>query len=180
VLRHKVSWEIQLRQLYCKRRDPLFTKLGGFYEAWIFSWSTDFLFCEAWKEGKVFFCRRLKNGMYIKFHASQRTELQIIYTLDSKICTSNITVLIQRSYIDRLKMFLQHQSSFRTFSAISFNNLLTTSSTIDSAILMISIAFFVSGSARGSNGFGGGDNLATIGKINQFKVTKTNDEAKGH
>jgi hypothetical protein len=116
--------------------------------------------------------------MYIKFNASQRTELKIIYILDSKICTSNITVLIQRSYIDRLKMFLQYQSSFRTFSAISFNNLLTTSSTIDSAILMISIAFFVSGSARGSNGSGGGDNLAAIEKINQFEVTKTNDEAK--
>jgi hypothetical protein len=55
----------------------------------------------------VFFRRRLKNGMYIKFHASQRTELQIIYKLDSKICTSNITVLIQQSYIDDLKKFLQ-------------------------------------------------------------------------
>jgi hypothetical protein len=126
------------------------------------------------------FSPKAKNGMYIKFHASQRTELQIIYTLDSKICTSNITVLIQRSYIDRLKMFLQYQSSFRTFSAISFNNLLTTLSTIDSAILMISIAFFVSGSARGSNGSGGGDNSAAVEKINQFEVTKTNDEVKGH
>jgi hypothetical protein len=77
-------------------------------------------------------------------------------------------------------MFLQHQSSFRTFSTISFNKLLTTSSTIDSAMLMISIAFFVSGSARGSNGSGGGDNSAAVEKINQFKVTKTNDEAKGH
>jgi hypothetical protein len=46
--------------------------------------------------------------------------------------------------------------------------------------LIISIAFFVSGSARGSNGSGGGDNSATVEKINQFEVTKTNDEAKGH
>jgi hypothetical protein len=45
--------------------------------------------------------------MYIKFHASQRRELQIIYILDSKICTSNITVLLQQSYIDHLKMFIQ-------------------------------------------------------------------------
>jgi hypothetical protein len=75
-------------------------------------------------------------------------------------------------------MFLQYQSSFRTFSAISFNNLLTTSSTIDSAILMISIAFFVSGSARGSNGSGGGDNSAAVEKINQFEVTKTNAEVR--
>jgi hypothetical protein len=70
VLRHKVSWEMQLHQLYCKRRDPLFTKLGCFYEAWIFSQSTDFFLYEAWKEGNVFFRRRLKNSMYIKFHAS--------------------------------------------------------------------------------------------------------------
>ena len=45
---------------------------------------------------------------------------------------------------------------------------------------MISIAFFVSGSARGSNGSSGGDNSAAVEKINQFEVTKTNDEAKGH
>jgi hypothetical protein len=110
------------------------------------------------------FSPNAQNGMHIKFHASQRTELQIIYTLNSKICTSNILVFIQRSYIDRLKMFLQYQSSFRTFSAISFNNLLTTSSTIDSAILMISMAFFISESARGSNGSSGGDNSAVVEK----------------
>jgi hypothetical protein len=131
VLRHKVSWEIQFYQLCCKRRDPLFTndgcftkygyfyeawmflrsmdiftKHGNFYEVWIFSRSMDLFLYEAWKEGKVFFRRRLKNGMYIKFHASQRSELQIIYILDSKICTSNITVLLQQSYIDHLKMFI--------------------------------------------------------------------------
>jgi hypothetical protein len=42
---------------------------------------------------------------------------------------------------------------------------LTTSSTIDSAVLMISNASFTSGSARGSNGSDGRDNLA-VGKIN--------------
>jgi hypothetical protein len=56
----------------------------------------------------------------------------------------------------------------------------TTSSTIDSAILMISIAFFVSGSARGSNGSCGGGISAAVEKINQFEVTKTNAEAKDH
>jgi hypothetical protein len=45
---------------------------------------------------------------------------------------------------------------------------------------MISIAFFVSVSARWSNGSGGGDNLAAVEKINQFEVTKANNEAKGH
>ena len=44
---------------------------------------------------------------------------------------------------------------------------------------MISIAFFASGSARGSNG-SGGDSSAVVEKINQFEVTKTNNEAKRH
>jgi hypothetical protein len=46
--------------------------------------------------------------------------------------------------------------------------------------LMISIAFFVSGSASGSNGSGGGGNSAAIKKINQFKATKTNNKSKNH
>jgi hypothetical protein len=41
-----------------------FSKYGGFL------WSIKALLYEAWKEGKVFFCRRLKNDMYKKFHAS--------------------------------------------------------------------------------------------------------------
>jgi hypothetical protein len=45
-------------------------------------------------------------------------------------------------------------------------------------MLIIYITFFVSGSARGSNGSGGGGNSAAIEKINQFEATKTNDEAK--
>jgi hypothetical protein len=43
---------------------------------------------------------------------------------------------------------------------------------------MISSASFVSGSARGSNGSGGGDNSATVEKINQSEAIKTNSEAE--
>jgi hypothetical protein len=64
------------------------------------------------------------------------------------------------------------------FSATSFSNLLTTLSTIDSSILMISSASFVSGSARGLNGSGGGDNSAEVEKINQSEDTKTNVKAE--
>jgi hypothetical protein len=49
---------------------------------------------------------------------------------------------------------------------------------MDLTILIISIAFFVSGLARGSNGSGGGDSSAAIEKNNHFKVTKTNAEAR--
>jgi hypothetical protein len=47
-------------------------------------------------------------------------------------------------------------------------------------MLIISIAFFVSGSTRGLNGSGGGGNSAAIEKINQFEATKTNNVAKSH
>jgi hypothetical protein len=64
-------------------------------------------------------------------------------------------------------MFLQKVLVFfQDFLRTSFSNLLTTSSTIDSAILMISSASFVSGSARGSNGSGGVDISATVEKVN--------------
>jgi hypothetical protein len=43
---------------------------------------------------------------------------------------------------------------------------------MDSAILMISSAFFVSRSARGSNGSGGGDNSATVKKLISSKLQK--------
>jgi hypothetical protein len=45
---------------------------------------------------------------------------------------------------------------------------------------MISIAFFVSGSASGSNGSGGGGSSVAVENINYFEVTKTNDEARSY
>jgi hypothetical protein len=55
--------------------------------------------------------------------------------------------------------------SLRTFSATSLNNLLTTSSTMDSAMFMMSSAFFISGSAKGSYDSGGGGSLAKVRKL---------------
>jgi hypothetical protein len=43
---------------------------------------------------------------------------------------------------------------------------------------MISSASFVSGSARGSNGSGGGDNSADVGKLISSKPQKQNAEAE--
>jgi hypothetical protein len=43
---------------------------------------------------------------------------------------------------------------------------------------MISSASFVAGSANGSNGSGGGDNLATMEKISQSEATKTKAKAR--
>jgi hypothetical protein len=70
VLRHEVSFgKYSFISLVTKEGIPL-------CEAWIFLRSMDLFLYEAWKEGKVFFRQRLKNGMYVKFHASQRNELQ--------------------------------------------------------------------------------------------------------
>jgi hypothetical protein len=72
----------------CLRSMDVFTKFGNFYEARLFLRSMDTLTkhksfsLRSMKRRKGVFRRRLKNGMYIKFHASQRTELQIIYILD--------------------------------------------------------------------------------------------------
>jgi hypothetical protein len=81
--KHKVSWESQLHQSWCRKRNLLFTKHWYFIKYGWFLWSIKALIYEAWKEGKVFFHRRLKNGMYKKFHASQRTELQTTHILHS-------------------------------------------------------------------------------------------------
>jgi hypothetical protein len=45
------------------------------------------------------------------------------------------------------------------------SNLLTTSSTMDSAMFIMSSASFISGSARGSNGSGDRDNSDEVGKV---------------
>jgi hypothetical protein len=56
-------------------------------------------------------------------------------------------------------------SSLRTFSATSFKSLSTTSSIMEYAMLIISNASFISGSARGSYDSGGRDNSAEVGKL---------------
>jgi hypothetical protein len=69
------------------------------------------------------------------------------------------TSTISKYFYDRV------YSSLRTFSATSFNSLSTTSSIMEFAMFIMSSASFVSGSARGSYGSGGGDSSAEVGKI---------------
>jgi hypothetical protein len=45
----------------------------------IFSEARIFFFTKHEKKGRCFFAEGSKTGMYIKFHASQRTKLQKIY-----------------------------------------------------------------------------------------------------
>jgi hypothetical protein len=78
VLRHKVSWEVQLHQLYCKRRDSLFMKHGCLYEGWKFLCSMVvftkhgyfheaqiFFFTTHEKKGRCFFAGGSKTVRYV-------------------------------------------------------------------------------------------------------------------
>jgi hypothetical protein len=59
----------------------------------------------------------------------------------------------------------------------SFNSLSTTSSIMEFAMLIISSASFISGSARGLYGSGGGDSSAVVGKL-LVRSHKASTEAK--
>jgi hypothetical protein len=63
---HKIIIEEAYLRQTLQRKDLLltdFTTDGCFYEIWIF-------FTKHEKKGRCFFRRRLKNSMYVKFHAS--------------------------------------------------------------------------------------------------------------
>jgi hypothetical protein len=71
--------------------------LDALYEVWIFSWNISILPYKAWKEGKVFFRWRLKNGMYVKsFMHRKEVNCKIVYIVDSKLYVSNIIDLVQQ------------------------------------------------------------------------------------
>jgi hypothetical protein len=62
VLRHEVSFGEYNFISFVTKEGILF------YKAWIF--------LRSMKRGEGVFRRKLKNGMYVKFHASQRNKLQ--------------------------------------------------------------------------------------------------------
>ena len=49
-----------------------------------------------------------------------------------------------------------------------------------SAMLIISVDSFASGSTNDSKGFGGGDSSAAVENVNQFEVTKINNKVKSY
>jgi hypothetical protein len=89
VLRHEVSFRKYSFII-------LVTKEGiYFYEAWILLWSMDLFLYEAWKEGKVFFSPKAQIWYVCKVSCIAKKWITIIYIFDSKLHTSNITVLLQ-------------------------------------------------------------------------------------
>jgi hypothetical protein len=65
-----------------------------------------------------------------------------------------------------------YSSSFKTLSAASVNSWVSTSSIIVSAMLIIFVDSFASGSTNDSKGSGRGDSSAAVENVNQFEVTK--------
>jgi hypothetical protein len=74
-------------------------------------------------------------------------------------------MFIPLSYTLSISEYFGVYSSLRTFSATSFNSLSTTSSIMEFVMFIMCSASFVSGSASGSYGSGGGDSSAEVGKI---------------
>jgi hypothetical protein len=94
---------------------------------------------EAWKEGKVFFRQRLKSGMNANF--MHRKEIYYINIHIDIKCLTHVRILYfpNTTFLKCTRI----QSSFKIFSAASFNSLLTASSTASSAIFIVSNAAFM-------------------------------------
>jgi hypothetical protein len=101
--------------------------------------------------------------------------ITVIYMSHQLFHTSNVT---KYSYNKVTKYYYNKvYSSLRIFSAASFNNLSTTSSIIEFAMLMTSSASFIFGSAKGLYGSGSGDSSAVVGKF-LVRIHKVSTEVK--
>jgi hypothetical protein len=94
----------------------------------------------------VFFRRRLRNGMYANF--MHRKEIYYINIHIDIQCLTHVRILHFPN--TTFLKYTRSQSSFKIFSAASFNSLLTTSSTTSSTIFIVSNAAFMAGLASGS------------------------------
>jgi hypothetical protein len=86
--------------------------------------------------------------------------------------SANVTLIFSQCFYN------SYSSSFKTLSAASVSSWVTTSSTIVSAMLIISADSFASGSANNSKGSERGDSSAALENVNQFEVTKINNKVK--
>jgi hypothetical protein len=89
--------------------------------------------------------------------------ITVIYMFHQLFHTSNIT----RYSYNKVTRYYHNSLLFskEIFSVASFNNLSTTSSIIEFAMLIMSSASFISGSDRGLYGSGSGDSSAVIDKL---------------
>jgi hypothetical protein len=179
----RIEYEVDLRRLLYKKwkcakaqsklrnttSSALLQKKGSFiYEAGMFLRSMDIFM-----KHRFFSLRSMKRREGVFSPKAQKRYEYKVSCIAKNWITNNLHIIFKNMHIEYYGLVTAklHWSSKNVFT-ISTNPLLgpspqlhlTTSSTIDSAILMISIAFFVPGSARGSNGSDGGDSSATVEK----------------
>jgi hypothetical protein len=110
------------------------------------------------KRRKVFFRRRLKNGMYANF--MHRKEIDYINIHIDIQCLTHIRILHFPN--TTFLKYTRIQSSFNIFSVASFRSLSTASSTASSVILIVSNAALMAGSASRSYALGGSESSAAV------------------
>jgi hypothetical protein len=122
------------------------------------------------KKGR-FFCRRLKKRYVCSFmHRKEINYNNLHIQFKSNVtyfCYNRSLIFLQLFHTSSISKYYYNKiySSLRTFSATSFKSLSTTSSIMESAMLIISTASFISRSGRGLYGSDGGDSSAEVGKI---------------
>jgi hypothetical protein len=109
----------------------------------------------------VFFRQQLKT-VRTKVSCITKKYITLIYIQKLNDCFLQKTKAIHKHYT--LKN-TKNYSFLSTFSAASFSSLSTASSTASLAILIISNASFMAGSASGLYGSGGGESSATIKNV---------------
>jgi AAA+ ATPase superfamily predicted ATPase len=114
------------------------------------------------KKGRCFFAEGSKT-VCEQISRIVKKYITVIYMSRQLFHTSNITKYSHNKVTKYY--YIKVYSSLRIFSAASFNNLSTTSSIIEFAILLRFSASFISKSARGLYGSGSGDSSAVEGKL---------------
>jgi hypothetical protein len=159
----KIEYEANLRQMLRQNENVSRHKVSfGKYSFIRISIEGISFFTKHEKKGRCFFAEGSKT---VRMQISRIVKkcITVIYISHQLFHTPNIT---KYSY-NKVTMYYYSKvySSLRIFSAASFNNLSTTSSIIEFAMLITSSASFFSGSARGLYGSGSGDSSAVEGKL---------------
>jgi hypothetical protein len=112
--------------------------------------------------------------MYANF--MHRKKIYYINIHTNTQCLTHIRILHFPNTI--FLKYIRIQSSFNIFLAASFRSLLIASSTVSSAILIVSNAVFMAGLASGSYGSGGGQSSVVEKNKLLIRSQKINTEAK--
>jgi hypothetical protein len=159
----KIEYKAKLRQMLCQNENVLRHEVSfGKYSFIRLAIEGVSFFTKYEKKGMCFFAEGSKT-VCVQISRIVKKYITVIYMPHELFHTSNIT---KYSYNKVTKYYYNKvYSSLRIFFAASFNNLSTTSSIIEFAMLITSSASFISGSAMGLYGSGSGDSSVVLGKL---------------